>query len=329
MAYAPYEFLQVVKESAYGTAMTSPVAGTDSIYIRLTGANYFTPRPVPGYVTVPFGGGFAVEGYRKYDKYVISGNLQLELCYSQAHILLDWAITRLLTAGSTTTPWASTEPSGDLASCSVYHGIMRDDGTIKRRHYKGVKVHNWRLAFADGQAAKLTLGLQASKMDGNTIDSTTDPDATAFPAPADTAFPTDVVLFPHLGSNVSIAGSAVQYYQSLELAATNQMDTRFFPGVSPYFATFDRLRGRAATADAKVLYTASPDWRAAYEAITKEAASFSATNGTNTIEVTFNASNVIDPLRDDVQPGKVHDQQFTLHNQWDTSASQDIAFTYT
>ena len=323
MAYAPYEFLWIIKESAYGTAMTSPTAGTDSIYIRLAGANRFTPRPVPGYVTIPFGGGFAKEGYRKADKYAVAGNLQLELCYSQAQLLLDWAITRINSAQ--TSPWTTTEQIGDLASCTVYHGVMRDDGTIKRRRYKGVKAHDWKLSFsAQSSALMLTLGLQAQKWDGNAIDSSSDPDSTAFPAPADTDFPTDLALFQHTSTHVSI-GSTLSYLESLELTGKNDMAGHYY---ASHFLSFDRLRGREATATCGVLYTATPDWRAALEGLTNETSSFAMTNGSNTITIDFKGKNLVTQVNDDLRLGDVYNQTFTLTNQWDPSSSADVVFTY-
>ena len=54
------EFLWIVKESALGTVMTSPVAGTDSIYIRLIDGNSFGMLAEPVIEEIPYGGGFAV-----------------------------------------------------------------------------------------------------------------------------------------------------------------------------------------------------------------------------------------------------------------------------
>lgn len=325
MAYAPYEALWIVKESAYGTQEVTPVAGTDSIYIRLAGANRFTMRPNVTRRKIPFGGGYAVPGYAVSDQITVTGNLEVELCYTQAALLLDWAVTRINVAQ--TAPWTTTEPAGDLASCTVYHAIMRDDGTIKRRRYKGVKVRTGRLVSnAQNGLTMLTLGLGAQKMDANTYDSSSDPDATAFPLPADTAFPTDPVLFYHGASNTKVNSTALAYCQSVELSWTNRTDPRFFQG---NFIGFERLRGRESTINYSVLYTASPDWRAAFEAVTSYACATTWTNTTHTILMQYNASNLVDSVNDDLQPGKVYDQTFALQNQWDTSASADIGFTFT
>lgn len=325
MACPPFEFLWIVKESAYGTQKGTPTAGVDSIYIRLTAANRFTMRPTPTFRKIPFGGGFTVAGYRKADQWTVTGSLELELCYSQAQLLLDWAATRI-NAGQTT-PWTTTEQACDLASCTVYHGVMRDDGTIKRRRYKGVKVHSWRLSSAaDSGIVMLRLELQAQKFDGNSVDSSSDPDATAFPAPADTAFPTDVMLHSHADANLKIATTAITYVNSLELDVTNQMSVNYSTSA---FLKFDRLRGRASKATANVIYTATPNWRSDYEALTTRAATWTWTNTTNTVLLDYNGNNIVDSLTDDLTPGEVYKQTVAWENQFDTSAGADIEFTFT
>lgn len=317
---APFEFLWIVKESAYGTPMASPAAGVDSIFIRLSGANRFTMRPEPVRRAVGFGGGYDVPGYSVSDQMKVTGKLSLELCYTQSALLVEWAINRI-TGG--TAPWTTTEPNGDLASCSVYHGVMRSDGTIKRRQYPGCKVHGGSLkSSADTGLTMLDLDLVAQKMNGNTIDASADPTSGAFAVPADTAFPVDPILFFHAGAGISVGGSALSFAQSVELAWTNKFDARFF---SSHFLVFDRLRGREATATIGLLYTASPDWRTQYEAITSAAASFAFTNTTHTLTIDYRANVLVSNITDDLTPGKVYDQALVLSTQWDTSTGDIVA----
>ena len=321
MACPPYEFLWIVKESAYNTQKGSLVAGTDSIYVRLSGANRFGMRAVAKKLKIPFGGGFASPGYAKAYQWDIMGSLELELCYGQAQLLLDWALTPI-NAGQTV-PWTTTEPPCDLASCVVYHGIQRDDGTIKRTRYKGVKVPSARISSsAANGSTMLQLQLRASQKDGNAFYTTTDPDATAFPAPADTAFPTDPVLFYHTNGLISVGG-ALAYVTSIELNIDNHLDHQFFS--SPYIVK-DRKRGRSATASANVLYTATPNWRSDLEALTSRAASFGWTDGTTTLTVDYQGNNLLDTLTDDLQPGQQYMQKVDWEYQRDTSTG-DITFT--
>lgn len=319
----PFEFLWIVKESAYSTPKTSPTAGVDSIYIRLAGANRFTPRPVPTKRKIQFGGGFQVPGYAVYDQWQITGTLEVELCYSQALLLLSWAGVRINSAQ--TSPWTTTEPIADLASCACYHATARsDDGSIKRRVYLGTKVHSWKITCnAQSGLAMLSLTLMSQKMQGNTYDSSSDPTSGAFPAPADTAFPTDPVLL--LQSTVNVASTALTYVTGFEFTATNAMDPLYFAG-SPWIG-FDRLRGRESSLSLDLLYTASPDWRTQYEALTSEAVTVVATNSVKTITIDMKSDNLVDTLSDNLSPGKVYMQAVTFQNQYDTTNSADIAIT--
>ncbi len=315
---APYEFLWIVQESALGTPMVSPVAGTNSIYIRLAGANRFTMRTKPNFRKIPFGGGFAVQGYTVTDQTKVTGNLQVELCYTQAQLLLDWAVTRI--NSGQTTPWTTTEDPGDLASCTVYHGVKRSDGTIIRRQYSGVKVSSWSLpSAADSGLSLLNLGLIAKRV------AASDPDATAFPAPADTLFPTDPVLFIHSTANFTVGGSALAYCQEGTLSAENMLDARYFQSA---YLSLCKLRGRKAKADFGVLLTASPNWYGLFEAATVQALICLWTNTTHTITLQFNGNNLLASLDDSLEPGKLYDQKFELENQYSTSASEDIHFTF-
>lgn len=322
MAYAPYEALWIVKESAFGTQKTSPVAGTDSIYIRLDGANRFTMRANPIKKEIAFGGGFAAKGYSVSDKIEVKGKLDLEFCYSQATMLGGWAYTRI--NSGQTSPWTTTEIAGDMASCAIYHAILRDDGTVKRTRYKGVKVNKATLKSGVGDTTTmLSLDLIGQKMDANSYDASSDPDGTAFPLPADTAFPTDPLLFSHL--TATVGGSGVSYLEGLTLDVTGQHDPRYFGG---HFISRNHLRGRMATVSMELLYTASPNWRSQMEALTSQAATFAFTNGVNTVTINYQSNNLTETVQDDLSPGKEYNQTVTLTNQWYTTGSADLTFTY-
>lgn len=317
---APFEWLEVVVESAYGVPKTSPVAGTDSLYIRLSGPNRFTMRTKPKKRKIVGGGGYAVPAFAVSDQFETMGDLSLELSYTQASVLCDWAITRI--NSGQTTPWTTTEPPGDLASCTIYHGTMRDDGTVRKRQYNGVKVTNWNLPItAETGTGLLKLGLRAKKAG---------PDPTSLAvAPADTAFPTDLVLFYQASGAILKATVALTLVEGVTMSATNGLDARYY--LSQYL-TLDRLKGRAAKAELDVQYTSSPEWRTLYEALTSEALSFAWTNTTHTIAFDYNTNNLVDDVGDDLTPGKVYNQKVTYENQWDTSvggSTGDVTFTFT
>src|SRR4051812_36817788 len=120
------EFLWIVKESSLGTVMTSPTAGTDSIYIPLVDGNSFSMVAEPVIEEIPYGGGLAVAAEAISDHYGCKGQLKTKLYPSQAAMLLGLLMTRVDGAGA---PWITSEPTGDLASVSIYHAVRRSDGT--------------------------------------------------------------------------------------------------------------------------------------------------------------------------------------------------------
>lgn len=316
----PYEFLLLVVESAYNTAKTSPVLGTDSLYIRLAGANRFTMRPKPTMRKIKFGGGFDAAGYAVSDQVVTTGELSVELCYSQAALLLGWANTRI--NSGQTVPWTTTEPIGDLASMSVYHGTAYPStGAVRRRLYGGTKVTSWRLTSnAKDGVTMLKLGLRSSGP-------LADPSSGTFAAPADTDFPTDPVMFYQSSGAASVGGSALSFLDGLTIDVTNTLDAKYFQSSNGHLA-FDRLRGRACKIGLDLLYTASPEWRTLYEAITSEAAQVAWTNTTHTVTLNFNGNNLVDGVDDDLTPGQVYMQKVSLETQWDTSVSSMVDFTF-
>ena len=322
------EFLWLVVESAYGTPKTSPTAGTDSIYIRLDDGNAFTMRPKPKQWNIMHGGGLAIKTITGSDVTMVAGSLKLKLCYSQALFLLNWATTRINSAQ--TSPWTTTEPAGDLASVSVYHAIQRSDGTYKRRQYPGCKVAKVGLkTTADSQLVELDLDLVAQKPVGNTYDSSSDPTSGAFPAPAESAYPTDVVNFTHASGGLVIASNTRTLFGELSFDMTNAIDARTYES---RWVQIMRVLGRDSTMTVKNLYVPSPDDRSAYEIQSAQTATLALTNGTHTITLNFEGNNVLNSVDDDLSLDKVYEQTFVLQNQWDPTAlsgvGQDFLFTF-
>ena len=144
------------------------------------------PRP-SGIVRTPYGGGVAIDAYAIADKIACQGQLTIPLSIGQAPFWLSWAGIRI--AGGTA-PWTTSEPNGDLASCSVYHGIIEFDGTVKRRVYLGCKVDSWTIACSEASTvATLTMQISGSTPQGNQFDSSADPSSGTFPIPSDNMLP--------------------------------------------------------------------------------------------------------------------------------------------
>src|SRR4051794_40987135 len=115
----------IVIESAYGTPKATPAAGTEKIYTRLSGGNAFTVVGDPMWYEIMYGGGEATKAVGGSDQMECTGQLTTELYGSQAVFMSNW-FGQKINAGQTT-PWVTTEPPGDLPSCSVYHAVQRSD----------------------------------------------------------------------------------------------------------------------------------------------------------------------------------------------------------
>lgn len=318
------EFLWLVVESALGTPKTTPVAGTDSIYIRLADGNSFTMEADPITADVPYGGGLAITAETVSDHTEVKGSLATKLYPAQASLLLGWAMTRI--NSGQTAPWTTTELPGDLASVSCYHAYMRSDGTYKRTQYAGTKVLSLSLsASRQDPIWKVALELQAVKNIGNGYDSSPDPDATAFPAPAETAYPTGPYMFGHTAGLLNLGGSVRTQYDSLALNIQNAMDPKWYES---HFLSELGFHGRASTLEASLRLKATPDDRTAYEALTAQACSLALNNGTNTLTIQYNGQNTISKLPRDLPLNTEFMRTLSLKNRFDPTAAADISFTY-
>lgn len=320
-------FLQITKESAYKVPMASPVRGTDQIVIRLSGANSYTPRPKHRKYKIMRGGGVAVVALSGADSTELTGKLTTELYAGQAAFLLGLCAQKINTAQ--TSPWVTTEPAGDLASVTIDFAIQHSDGTYKRRRNLGMKVGKWNLKCAREDAnavAMLDIDFVGSTPQGNTFDSSSDPDVTAFPTPLDSEYPTDPFLFSHTSGQLLIGGAARVFYGSVELDVTNVLDARYF---ASRFVQLIRCYGRDSRLKFKHMVMASPDDRATYEALTAQAASVEFNNGTHTAKIDFNGSNPFEGVDDDLPLDKLYEQGLELQNQWDSAAGADITPTFT
>ena len=338
MAGNPREFLMIVEESAYMTPVATPVVWTTSTtyglanaaayYIRLDGGNAFAMRSRPsGAVTVPYGGGFDVPAYTVADKQELKGQLTCKLSVSQAPFLLSWAGVRI--AGGTA-PWVTSIPNGDLASCSIYHAITRPDGSIQRRLYMGAKVDSANLAVTEsGTVATLQLNLSASTAQGNQFDSSVDPTAVVFPAPADNNFAIDPFVFLNAGStnNPTYAGATRSQFTDMTITITNELARRWYANRFVQTLTFV---GRKTTVALKLLYPlAAQNDRALYEALTTGTCIVKLNNGVHGFQLDLKAQNYLTPFEDDLALNDLYFQSSTSNNQWDPVAGADFALTFT
>jgi hypothetical protein len=337
MSGSPREYLMIVQEPAYKTANGSPAIWTTSttyglanyqaLFIRLDGDNSFTMRPRPVVVDNMYGGGFAVPAFKISDKMEVKGQLTCKLSVSQAPFLLSWAGVRINSGQNS--PWVTTEPVGDLASCSIYHAITRSDNSVKRRVYLGCKVTSWSFAVTeDATEATLTLQITGSTPQGNQFDGSPDPTATVFPVPQDNYFAVDpfVFLFAGGSSYIEYAGATRTEFTELTLSSTNNFASRYFAN---RFIQMMRFMGRTTTVATKLWYPpSSQDDRTLYEGLTSESVSIELNNGTHGFTVAFNAQNVLGPFEDDLPQANLYMQPSTSANLWDAVAGNDFTLTF-
>jgi hypothetical protein len=322
------EFLWLVKESSYGVPMSNPVAGTDALYIRLTDGNAFTMVATPVIQEIPYGGGLAVTAEAVSDFTAVQGSLRTKLYPSQAPLLLGWLLTRV--GADQAQPWPTTEPPGDLASVSAYHAVQRSDGTYKRTRYAGVKPLSGRLACArPAPIWTLSLDLVAQRNVGNLHDGSADPTAAEFPAPGEADYPTGPYLFLHSapqdGQGGFQVGTVRTQYESLAIAVRNALDARPFES---RFLQVCSFRGRASTLEAHLRLKATPDDRAAYEALVAQATRLTLNDGTHTCVLDFRGQNTITKLPHDLPLDKVFMITLALKNRWDPAAGGDVQVSF-
>lgn len=330
----------LLEENAYGVPNLTTGAPTAAKfnYIRLDTGNAFAMRSVPEIQNIPRGGGDSRLAVRVAAGQVNTvGKLSMILHYTQAERLLNWA-TKTVNAGRTT-PWVTTDasnlmPEGDLASVSLYHAIMRNDGTYRRRAYRGVKVARLALKCArQAPIVRADFDLIAQKpIDNDQFGGAdaSDPDATEFPAPADTDFPTDPVIFQHINTTDGLKiGTKRTFYEAFNLNIKNDVDPFFcesrFPG-------FIRYCGRQIDFDSIFHLKVTPNDRADFEAQTVQDCEATFETGTTpskkTLKFELYGSNYINSIEDSLELAQAYRYSMSLQNLYNVAATADFSFTY-
>ncbi len=320
-------FIQITQESSYGTATAAPVRGTNQIVIRLDGANAYTMRPKPIAIDIPVGGGVTNIGATVSDKQELKGTLKAKLCYSQAALLLGWSVQNI--NSGQTTPWVTTEPAGDLASCTVDFAVWQDDvATYKRERHTGVKVTGGSIRTGeDMQVVELDLNLTGSTYQGNSFDGSVDPTAIVFPVPAATDYANDFVLFGH-STGALVIGASRLHYSNLAIDWQNSIDARFF---ASRFLQRMRYMGRKAGLEADVVLESTPGDRSTYEQLSAlSACTVTFTNSVpHSVEFNFNSNSRFESLTDDLSNEKIYYRKLKVMDRWDYTAGSDVAVTIT
>lgn len=317
-------FLRITQEAAFGTYNA---VGT-SIIIRLNGGNAFRPATKPTLWQIADSSGQNIPALVGSNVSAVGGQLVTQLYAAQAQFLLGWATTRINAGG--TTPWTTSELPYDLPSCTIDFGYTRSDGTITRKRYLGCKVASGSIACsADSPVAILTLGIVGSTPQGNTFDSSADPDATAFPEPAITAYPTDPYVFQHTKGFMTVASSRT-LFDRLNISWQNAMKAYYDES---RFANAIKMNGRTMKWSTRLRLKASPNDRAStYEIMAASAGSVKFDNGTNTCKLDFAGKNYMEDLQEDMPQDEEYYYDLSLFAAMDTSVAapnSDLTLTFT
>lgn len=291
-------FVRITQESAFGTytAVGGGPSANPAIVIRGNGPSWFEPLTEPQIWEIMDTSGQNIPALWGSNVTMVGGQLVTQLYASQAQFLLGWALQRI--NSGQTSPWTTTELPYDLASCTIDFGYTRGTTAVKRTRYTGCKVVSGSLECStDSPVWILTLNIIGSTPQGNTFDSSVDPDATVFPEPALTAYPTDPYVFQHTLGALTI-GTVRTKYDKLSINWTNQCKAYFDEN---RFANAIKMNGRRITWSSHLRLKTTPDDRAStYEVVGASTGQVVVNNGTNTATLNFNGKNRMDKLKEDM-----------------------------
>lgn len=325
MAAYAREHVYAVVESAFGTPKTSPVLDTDACYFNLPESDSFTSVMTPVFQETPFGGGLDTPLDVQADNHQTNVSWKGQVYPSLQWFLLKWALSPVGSSG--TTPWTTTEPDGDLPSASLYHYWKPRGLTAVRKRVSGAKCMSLEIsASRDDPKVKFSVQAAAIKEVGNTVDSSSDPDATEFPAPADTSIPTSPYLFSHSSSNLSVGGAAITNYRSVSVKITNKLDVLTFEGKFPSVISF---LGRRCEVTFQRLLTTATNYRTFFQGVTDKATYVKFDNGAKSFKIDLGAKCHVTAYTTQLGLGKEFLETITMTGRYSLSAGTDLTLTLT
>lgn len=307
-----YRILRFTPEAVSGTFDAS----ADKYYERCDVPNIFAPMMQPKFWVIN-DGKLNEPGLRGVASVAVGAQIRVRLTTENAKFYLQLCGQKVTSAPL---PWATDQRIGDLASCSIDYGWTLDNLTLKRQRALGCKVQRWTLETSANETDPhiyLTMTLVGMVVQGNSIDSSVDPDATAFPEPDCSDLPVDYYQIQHAGT-ITINGSTRNRYRRLGVTGENMIKGYWDGG---FFANRVRMNGRKITFSASQLLTSNAD-RALYEAGTNGgASSLVFTKGDYGFTLNFNDFNYVDEVKEDLVLDEDNYYDMTLTNFTDSCAS--------
>jgi hypothetical protein len=314
------EIAWAVQESALGTMMTSPVAGTNSVYPRLAQGSFgMTADDVQEDILT--GGGYGIGGETVSDHYEAKGSLKIPLYASQFLFWMNFCTARIDLTNML--PWPSSEQPGDLASLSFYHNVRTNTGTRIIERFAGTKCASWTLEVSRKSTyATLAMELVAARCYPHVMDASAAP--SDFVYPADTDMPTDPLTFKDTSGGLTI-GSVRVGYDSISISGKNTLSAQWFETAHLQCLEFC---GRQTSLDAELWLKASPDDKTTFQTLTAQAAALVFSHGGHTYTIDFKGKNVISKLPYDLPATGTFMRKLSLKNLYDPSAGNDITVSY-
>jgi hypothetical protein len=297
-----HRYVRFIQESAFDTPVAKVSgaypAGT-AIYPHMVGDNAWSKMTTPTYWKLVNGSGWSGEIARGTEQTAVGATLNTVLTASQAAFLLGWACGRIgPPTGTVTTPWLTTEPRRDLASCRAEFGFTRFDGSWDVTAAGGCKVQSLQLTATE----KAPMVMAKLVVIGGPIhpDPYADPAEAAIaaepPEDLEDSLPLDVMLFQHLRGNVSVGGPRTNF-ERVQITITNKL-TAYFDETR--YANALRVSGRTATVSGRLRLKASTDDRASWEKPgAGQTMALAFDDGTTNVGFDFLARNFFDAVKED------------------------------
>ena len=319
------EYAAGVREVSFGTPVNTPVNGTDRHYFRITQPLQGLMKPVIGFV--PVGNGYGGPGCAYSDSNTLTPTLQGELYPSQTDFLMGWATTRIPAARDK--PWTTTDAAGvmpiyDLASMSLYRGVL-EASTMKRRRISGFKCGNFTLsASRQDPVWKFNATGVAIRDDTNAAGTVAAPLVAEIPDPVDTVYPCSPWLFSHLAGGLKI-GTLRTLFDGVTVTFANTLTAMAFESRYPQVIN---MYGRTITIQVGLYRRPSPDDLASFRALTSLDVQMTLFNGSNTLLMDFGDKCVWSDLDEQLPVDSPYMWAGQITATYDATAGTDFLYTY-
>lgn len=319
------QWLRLIRESAYKTAVTPTTVNTDYVAVELLDDDPVSIEPVANNEPLMSWLACGARDRTIGETETIEGTIRTLLYPAQVPLLFGWWLGVIADQDveDEEFPWVTSEPPGQLASMAADYGYVDDDGTERKGRLLGGKVTGGTLTFSRGTrqgAGVLELNTRWSSL---TSTGTSAPPAADYPSQSTAPY-----YLSATSGNLSINGEVAEGYDDLAIAAAYETSARY--DESP---TVRRIRHNARdfTMTLGGLLRFDPDWRALQRARTTFPASvtleYPGGTGAQSVAIDFGNNAIIDewsralPIRND------RTQSITIASQFNRTTGAMLTYT--